>query len=515
MKRAFRLAEAAQTVLPCLHGYCSTSQSQTPFSFVLTKSTFNRCFRDISGQTPHSPLPASVPGSIIDLFIDKLSNPEPLPREGLDLRVSKLRDELVQYVDRFDEATRVLEEKADSLIKISADGRAFVELLKQLSSSPHFALEVFKWRRNHSEHGNPMTSEEYTQGITLAGRLKRVDLACNIFDEAAGKKVKATSIYNALMSAYMYNGLAEKCQLLFRDLKTDTDCAPSLTTYNILISLFGRLLLVDHMEAAFQEIKHLNLSPNTTTYNNLIAGYLTAWMWTRMESTFQMMKVGLVKPDFNTHLLMLRGYAHSGKLDKMEETYELIKDYLNEKKIPSILTMICAYSKSHANDRVKKIEALMKFIPENQYWPWLNVLLIQVYAQENSLEHMESLINLAFEHQTIVLSSRIMRCIIATYFQCNAVDRLAIFVKRAECAGWKMCRSLYHCKMVLYGLEKRLEEMESVLNEMDNIQMNWTKKTFWILYKSYSTWGPRYKVEQVVGLMCKHGYEIPLEASSS
>lgn len=113
-----------------------------PFPFALINSTFNTCSRDLSGQTHHSPLPGRIPGSVLELFIDKFSNQEYFPRDDLIAQVSELRDELVQYVDRFDEATSVLEQKADSLIRSSAGGRGFLELLKQLSVWPHLALEV-------------------------------------------------------------------------------------------------------------------------------------------------------------------------------------------------------------------------------------------------------------------------------------------------------------------------------------------------------------------------------------
>ncbi|KAI6692676.1 hypothetical protein NL676_020386 [Syzygium grande] len=109
---------------------------------------------------------------------------------------------------------RALDEKADPLL-LSVDGLAFVELLKQLDACPHQALEVFFWKRKLQERGIPMTSEEYVKGITVTGRIKDVDLALELFVEAMGKRLKATSTYNALMSAYMYNGLAGKCQKLF------------------------------------------------------------------------------------------------------------------------------------------------------------------------------------------------------------------------------------------------------------------------------------------------------------
>lgn len=356
--------------------------------------------------------------------------------------------------------------------------------------------------------GIPMLAEEYSKVISLAGRTKNISIAASIFKDAVNTQgIRKTCIYNALMSAYMYNGHTKKAISVFEDLKNDPECKPTIISYNILLSIFGRSLLINRMESILKIIDDSDeLSPTLSTYNTVIAGYITAWMWDKMEITFQKMEAGPVTLDVSTYLLMLRGYAHSGNIEKMERTYELVKEMVNNQDFFLIQAMICAYCKSSDPHRVSKIENLMKFIPDEAYRPWLNVLLIRVYAQENLVESMDRFIMEAFKRNTMVSTSGVMRVIISAYFRYDAVDRLASFIRHAEYAGWRLCRSLYHCKMVMCGKHNRLKEMHAVLDEMEIYKFSPTKKTFLIMFKAYWEIGMKSEAESILAMIWKHGF---------
>ncbi|CAJ1907014.1 unnamed protein product [Sphenostylis stenocarpa] len=494
MKRAWKFSSDARRVQLLLfqshlHGF-PKPKTITSFPTVLAYRKLNTLSNLVS--------------DLIPLFTDQACS----SLEGHVDKVTTLREEILREASDPRRVQSILDDNSDALSPRSPDGSTLLKLMNQLNSNPSLVLQVFSWGRNSC-----MDAKEYSKAIQAAGRSGDIDLGVKLFKEAASKGLKTTSTYNALMSAFMVNDLVDRCQSLFCDLKRDPTCNPSIVTYNILLSVFGRMMLIDYMEATFREIQKLDLPMNVSTYNQLIAGYITGWMWDDMENIFQILKSGPIKPNTKTYLLMLRGYANSGNVEKMEEMYSFVRDYVNKNSMSSIRCMICAYCRSSEADKfLSKIELLLKFIPENEYKPWLNVLLIKLYAKEVWLEKMDNAINEAFEHGISIRTKGILRCIITAYYQCNALEKLENFVRRAESSGWSICRSLYHCKLVMYGSQKPLNQLHDVLEEMENVKLVCTKKTLWILYKAYMNRGQSSMVLKTLGQMFKHGYEIPLAA---
>ncbi|KFK37553.1 hypothetical protein AALP_AA4G271600 [Arabis alpina] len=478
------------------HPSSSSLKTLTPFCFTLFRSPVHPPFyHNLSSERNwnrnHHPR--------VPLFNHR-GSPSPAPgKDVLIRRVSELKTQLLSYCNDSDKVATIL----DGFL---FEEDAFLELLRQLRPWPLFSQLVFDWRRNKALCGGmPMTPDEYSKGITLFGRLKKVDMAVLLFNESA----KTTSVYNALMGAYMWNGLADQCNKLFLYFKAQGDCMPSVAPYNILISVYGRLIMVDRMEAVFHQLKQLKFSPDSSTYNNLIAGYIYAWNWDKMVATFELMKYGLVKPTLATYLLMLRGYANSGNLVRMEEIYRAVKHHVDRREIKLIESMICAYYRSSDKDRIRKIKTLSKLVPKESYKPWFYVLLIQIYGQEDNLQAMENVIDQAITKGLHIETDGILKSIVANYFRCNEVDKLAKFVQRAHSAGWRMNRSMFHGLMIMYGSQKRFEEMENVLSEMESFNISRSKKTHCILHRVYSTHGQEYKVSQVAGMMVKHGHGFP------
>lgn len=70
-------------------------------------------------------------------------------------KVTDFREDLLRSGDDLDKAVGVLEEKGDWLFRSYSDGSAVLELLRQLRSWPHLALEVLPFtffiRNKHAD----------------------------------------------------------------------------------------------------------------------------------------------------------------------------------------------------------------------------------------------------------------------------------------------------------------------------------------------------------------------------
>lgn len=374
---------------------------------------------------------------------------------------------------------------------------------KFVSKLRAFVFQIFHWRRNLPD-SPPLIAKEYASAIALAGRARNLSLAVKLFYESIST-ASHPFLYNALMTAFMYNGEITDTICLFDKLKKETKYGPDSVSYNILLSLYGFSTLVDQMESVLNAMDSSGIARTVETYNILICGYLRSKRWDEMERIFGSLK----EPDASTQLLMLRGYAIAGRLKKMEKMYKLVKEDVHTRERSLIWAMICAYGNVRGQSSLKKIEELVGLVRAEEYFPHLQVFLIKVYAKEGSIDEMERLIVNACRNNTVISSISVMKTILSVYFKFGDVDRLDFFIKQAEKAGWSLCKDLYQCKMIFYSRLGRLREMCSEVDKMDLYWPVRDRNTLKILYKGFSNAGRRLEMNMVIGLMYKYGFQFP------
>ncbi|KAJ3688386.1 hypothetical protein LUZ61_017550 [Rhynchospora tenuis] len=430
------------------------------------------------------------------------------PRRA-DSTVTSLAEEILSSStnDLSPDLASVLEsDSARSIVHPSINGFPFLELLSLLKRRPLLALQVFDWRRNLRD-STPLIAEEYASAIALAGRAQNLSLAVKLFNESKPTANKPI-LYNALMTAFMYNGEVNRCISLFHELKKETKYGPDTVSYNILLSLYGYHILVDQMESVLRDMDSSGIPRSVVTYKILMCGYLRSRRWKQMERIFGSFK----EPDMSTRLLMLRGYAIAGKLEKMERMYELVKGEVHAQEMSLICAMIRAYSKVRCESSLRKIEELVKLIREEEYFPHLHIVLIMVYAKEGLIDEMERLIFDANKRNIVISSHRVIRTILSVYYKCGDVERLGSFINQAENAGWSLSKDLYRCKMILFSRLGRLTEMCCEVDKMDSYWPVRDRYTLKILYKGFSDAGRMWEMNMVIGLMFKYGFRIPQDA---
>ncbi|KAF3330360.1 pentatricopeptide repeat-containing protein [Carex littledalei] len=391
-----------------------------------------------------------------------------------------------------------------SIVRLSIDGFLLLQLLSLFKPRPRLALQIIYWRRNLPD-SLPLTTEEYASAIALAGRAHNLSLAVKLFYESIST-ASDRILYNALMTAFMYNSELSHTISLFDKLKNETKFGPDSVSYNILLSLYSFNTLVNQMESVLRAMDSSGIPRTAQTYNILMCGYLRSKRWDEMERIFGSLK----EPDVRICLLMLRGYAIAGRLEKMEKLYKLVKEHAQQRSL--IWAMICAYSKVRGESSLRKIEELVRLIRAKEYFPHEHVVLIKFYAKEGSIDEMERLIVDAYKRNIVIRSVDVMRTIAAVYYKGGDVNRLDHFIKQAEKAGWSLCKDLYRCKMVLYSRLGRLREMCCVVDKMDSYWPMRDRYTLKVLYKGFSNAGRRLEMDMVIGLMFKCGFQFPREA---
>ncbi|CAM6089807.1 unnamed protein product [Calypogeia fissa] len=375
----------------------------------------------------------------------------------------------------------------------------------QRGPKPYLALEVFNWKKDKFDGGDP---REYAKMISTAGKLNQLHIATTLFNQMEEKGVQRSPITcNALISAYSKNDQSAKALALFQEMQEGDDCKPTLVTYNTLISMYSKLN-VSEMERIFELCKASGFYPDKVTFNAMIWGYMRGKDFDKMEEMYEKLKNSGCRPDPITFSGLIIGYAKANQIEKMELAFS----HMQEEGFP-ISTMIAEIlTEFYALDKkFEKMERIMKVAsntPGASCSSRIFGFAIQAYAESGRIQDMEETMEKMFATKRFFTSTKTLESVITVYgsrFNFEALDAL---LQRIKSMGWNFQHSTYHTLFYEYGKGREFEKMEEYFKEMEAAtDVAPTEETYKILADSYRAAGDGEGLKRTTDRMSAAGFQ--------
>ncbi|KAL8159084.1 hypothetical protein V2J09_000621 [Rumex salicifolius] len=197
--------------------------------------------------------------------------------------------------------------------------------------------------------------------ISVLGRLGKVELAKNVFDDALkegfGNTVYA---YSAMISAYGRSGRCEDALHLFQMMK-NRGLKPNLVIYNAVIDACAKGGMdVERALGFFNEMLGFGVNPDRITFNSLLAVCSRAGLW-ELAMKLSLEMVGRrIQQDLYTYNTLLDAICKGGKLNL---AVEIMSEMELKNVMPNVVTystVIDGYAKAGRLDEALKLLDKMK-----------------------------------------------------------------------------------------------------------------------------------------------------------
>lgn len=209
-------------------------------------------------------------------------------------------------------------------------------LLRELGNRGESAKAVhcyeFALRREKklSERGKLASSM-----ISVMGRLGKVDIARNVFDNAVnGGYGNTVYTYSALISAYGRSGLVKEAIGVFEMMKNE-GLKPNLVTYNAIIDACAKAgVKFKVVSEIFNEMLSNGVTPDRITFNSMLA-VCKGGLWEEARSLFDEMGYRGIDKDVFTYNTLLDALCKGGKMDM---AFEIMSEMMTKNVMPNVVT---------------------------------------------------------------------------------------------------------------------------------------------------------------------------------
>lgn len=232
---------------------------------------------------------------------------------------------------RFEKTIRNAEKVFDEMRQrgIEPDVTSFSIVLHVYSRAhkPELSLDKLKQMK---ELGISPTVATYTSVIKCLCSCGRLEDAENLFGEMVRSGISPSpATYNCFFKEYRGRKDGAGALRLYKKMREDCLCVPSLHTYNILLSLFLNLDKKETLKEVWNDMKERGRGPDLDSYTTMIHGLCEKQRWREACQFFvEMIERGFL-PQKVTFEMLYRGLIQSDML----RTWRRLKKKLEEESI--------------------------------------------------------------------------------------------------------------------------------------------------------------------------------------
>ncbi|KAL6649256.1 hypothetical protein ACP70R_013480 [Stipagrostis hirtigluma subsp. patula] len=334
------------------------------------------------------------------------------------------------------------------------------------ASSPAKAHLVLEWKLEKLLKEGIHDCEPYSTIIRFCGETRNATLAMKVFECAEAQGIQLnTSIFNALVHAFLSVGDLLSAMTLYEEMESMEDSKPDSTTYDAFISAFSLLGSGHAMISWYVAAKNAGFTPSIQTFELLITGLIKLNMLDDAEMVFEEMNSFEIKPNFAILEAMFEMLSRRKEGNTIRNFFKLMTDgnwELNEATVQR-LTRLCP-----DGGKVDEMEELLALIQKGAHSSSVAQLhcgIIRFYAKADRLADMEHAICRMLDNGMMFMCPDDVEVIICSYFRQKEFDRLDLFVNRIR-SLFKLTRSTYDILIAGYQMFDLHERTDLIIKDM-------------------------------------------------
>ncbi|XP_030493807.2 pentatricopeptide repeat-containing protein At2g13420, mitochondrial [Cannabis sativa] len=233
--------------------------------------------------------------------------------------------------ERFERTIRNAEKVFDEMKRrgIEPDVTSFSIVLHVYSRAhkPQLSLDKLEEMREKGISPNVATYTSVVKCLCSCGRLKEAE---ELLDEMIRGGISPSAVtYNCFFKEFRGRKDVESAMKLYRKMKEESLCMPSLHTYNILVAMFLELNSLESVREIWNDMKKSGCGPDLDSYTTLIHGLCEKQKWREACQYFvEMIEKGFL-PQKVTFETLYKGLIQSDML----RTWRRLKKRLDQESI--------------------------------------------------------------------------------------------------------------------------------------------------------------------------------------